>query len=299
MAMNLSILYRGPLSSCNYECDYCPFAKRHETTSELWGDRRALGRFIDWIELRADDQFSILFTPWGEALVRSWYRSGVQRLSRLPNIKKVAIQTNLSCNFDWIADCDRSRLALWTTYHPREVDRAKFVSKCRQLTKLGVAYSVGVVGLREHFEEIEALRKVLPTDVYMWINAYKRTLDYYDPLSVEFLERLDPLFPINLPRYESHGLACRTGESVISVDGDGTIRRCHFVPEILGNIYESRLSDILKPRPCPATTCSCHIGYVHLDKLKLDDVFGAGVLERIPNKTPTYRTDESSSLSSF
>ena len=26
--MNLSILYRGPLSSCNYACGYCPFAKR-------------------------------------------------------------------------------------------------------------------------------------------------------------------------------------------------------------------------------------------------------------------------------
>ena len=29
--MNLSILYRGPLSSCNYGCEYCPFAKHRET----------------------------------------------------------------------------------------------------------------------------------------------------------------------------------------------------------------------------------------------------------------------------
>ncbi|MEN8446791.1 MAG: radical SAM protein, partial [Cyanobacteria bacterium J06555_13] len=29
--MNLSILYRGPLLSCNYGCEYCPFAKRQQT----------------------------------------------------------------------------------------------------------------------------------------------------------------------------------------------------------------------------------------------------------------------------
>ena len=30
-----NILYRGPLSSCNYACDYCPFAKRAESRVEL------------------------------------------------------------------------------------------------------------------------------------------------------------------------------------------------------------------------------------------------------------------------
>ena len=33
--MRLSILYRGPLSSCNYDCAYCPFAKRRETPAQL------------------------------------------------------------------------------------------------------------------------------------------------------------------------------------------------------------------------------------------------------------------------
>ena len=35
----LRILYRGPLSSCNYGCPYCPFAKHHETAAELKVDR--------------------------------------------------------------------------------------------------------------------------------------------------------------------------------------------------------------------------------------------------------------------
>ena len=80
MAMKLSILYRGPLSSCNYGCEYCPFAKHHETAAELARDRRALERFIDWVAARAHgDRIAILFTPWGEALVRRWYRDALVR----------------------------------------------------------------------------------------------------------------------------------------------------------------------------------------------------------------------------
>ena len=40
--MKLSILYRGPLSSCNYGCEYCPFAKHTETQAEHDADRAAL-----------------------------------------------------------------------------------------------------------------------------------------------------------------------------------------------------------------------------------------------------------------
>jgi hypothetical protein len=69
---------------------------------------------------------------------------------------------------------------------------------------------------------------------------------------------------------------------VISVDGDGTMRRCHFVRTPLGNIYEPGFERALLPRPCTNETCGCHIGYVHMDELRLHEVFGAGVLERIP-----------------
>src|SRR5918912_2956045 len=73
-AMNLSILYRGPLSSCNYGCTYCPFAKHAETTAEHEVDRRALERFVAWVGERRDDWISVFFTPWGEALIRRRYQ---------------------------------------------------------------------------------------------------------------------------------------------------------------------------------------------------------------------------------
>ena len=44
---------------------------------------------------------------------------------------------------------------------------------------------------------IADLRRELPADVYLWVNAYKRNPDYYTAEMVEKLTRLDPLFPVN------------------------------------------------------------------------------------------------------
>ncbi|MCI0702659.1 MAG: STM4011 family radical SAM protein [Planctomycetia bacterium] len=280
--MNLSILYRGPLSSCNYACDYCPFAKHTETPDELAHDRACLEKFVDWMGSRTADSSGVLFTPWGEALVRKWYQSALATLTRMPNVTKGAIQTNLSCKLDWVEECDKTKLALWCTFHPSETTRDRFLAKCRELLERGVRFSVGVVGLKEHLSEIEALRRELPADVYLWVNAFKREPDYYSPEMVENLTRVDPLFPFNNQYHASRGESCRTGASVISVDGDGTVRRCHFIKEPIGNIYSPDFEECLRERPCTNDTCGCHIGYVHLDRLKLYEVFGSGVLERIP-----------------
>jgi hypothetical protein len=280
--MNLSILYRGPLASCNYACGYCPFAKRTDSAADLARDRACLERFVGWVGGRSADRIGVLFTPWGEALVRSWYQAGMSALSRMPHVRRAAIQTNLSCRLDWLDDCDRSRLALWCTFHPSETTRARFLAKCRDLSERGVRFSVGVVGLREHLDQIEALRRELPEGVYLWVNAYKREPDYYTPEMVESLADIDPLFPVNNRNHESRGEPCRTGHTVISVDGDGTVRRCHFVRDPIGNLYSPDFDRCLRPRPCPNESCGCHIGYVHLERLGLYGTFGDGVLERIP-----------------
>jgi len=60
------------------------------------------------------------------------------------------------------------------------------------------------------------------------------------------------------------------------------MRRCHFIREVIGNIYEPGFENALRETPCSKATCGCHIGYVHMDELKLYEVFGEGVLERIP-----------------
>src|SRR4051794_19493451 len=147
--MNLQILYRGPLSSCNYGCPYCPFAKRDETYAQLEGDRAALARFVEWITAQHEVELSVLFTPWGEALIRRWYQQAIIDLTALPHVRKVAIQTNLSCRLDWVDECDREKLGLWCTYHPGETPRERFLAQCRTLDAMKVRYSVGVVGIKE------------------------------------------------------------------------------------------------------------------------------------------------------
>jgi MoaA/NifB/PqqE/SkfB family radical SAM enzyme len=280
--MNLKILYRGPLSSCNYACDYCPFAKHTETAAELAHDRDCLERFVNWVAKEQTSSLGILFTPWGEALVRKWYQEALARLTQLPQVWKAAIQTNISCKLDWVEACDKTKLALWCTYHPGETTREKFLAKCAELIARGVRFSVGVVGLKQHLEEIAALRKELPSEVYLWVNAYKREANYYDSAMLEDIENIDSLFGLNNQYHASLGESCRAGKDVISVDGDGVVRRCHFIKQPIGNIYDPDFAQCLQERPCTNDTCGCHIGYVHLDRLELGKTFGDGILERIP-----------------
>ncbi|MEU6536492.1 STM4011 family radical SAM protein [Streptomyces sp. NPDC047000] len=282
--MDLTILYRGPLASCDYDCPYCPFAKRRDNRARLTADRAALTRFATWATAYRDGHLSLLFTPWGEGLVRSWYRRTLTELSHRPHIRRVAIQTNLNCRTDWLADADPDTLALWCTFHPGQTPYDRFLAKTRDLAARGVRHSVGIVGLPEHLAPARRLREDLPSHVYLWVNAAEGHT-YTDPEAADWTA-LDPLFPYSRHPHRSAGLPCRTGESVISVDGEGTVRRCHFVPAPLGNLYDGSYRASLRPRPCPLTHCDCHIGYVHLETLPLYDVFAGGVLERVPAVRP-------------
>lgn len=282
---HLTVLYRGLLGSCNYGCGYCPFAKHTETAEEHAADAAALTRFVDWATAQPF-KLSVFFTPWGEALVRARYQAAVVRLSEMRHVRQVAIQTNLSGKLGFLAEASREKVGLWCTYHPGEVSRERFLARCAELDALGVRYSVGVVGKKSHFDEIAALRSALPPQVYLWVNAFsqgpRKLAAYYSAEDLAFLQSIDPLFEVNTRHYPTRGMACRTGETVISVDGDGTVHRCHFVPRKLGNIYQTDVRELLAPRPCPRPTCECHIGYVHLPELEAEQVYGAGLLARIP-----------------
>ncbi|MEH0974216.1 STM4011 family radical SAM protein [Micromonospora sp. CPCC 205546] len=282
--MNLAILYRGPLASCNYDCPYCPFAKRRDPPELLRTDRAALERFAGWVAATGDVRLSVLFTPWGEGLTRSWYRDAMVSLSHLPHVERVVIQTNLAARVDWLADADPRAAALWATYHPGQVERDRFLGRCARLTELGVRYSVGVVGLPEHLAEARALRAALPAEVYLWVNAAEGRR--YDAAEEATWTELDPLFGYSVRPHVSLDRPCHAGETAISVRGDGTVRRCHFIDEPIGNLYDGSWRSALRPRPCGNAICDCHIGYVHLKPLGLRDVFAGGVLERIPAAWP-------------
>ncbi len=280
----LSLLYRGRLSSCNYDCDYCPFAKTRDSRATLQRDASDLARFVDWATRQATT-LSILFTPWGEGLVRRHYREAMIALSHLPHVRRVAIQTNLCIGTRWLDRVDTRSFALWCTYHPSQVSMRVFVDRCLDLRRRGIRFSVGMVALRESFDDIEHLRAALPADVPMWLNAYdQRNADYYDAADAARLTAIDPHFGYNLAPPPSLGAPCATGESVLSVDGDGDVRRCHFVAERLGNLYDGSFAERLGPRPCPNPVCDCFIGYVHRKDLPFARDYAGGQLERFPSR---------------
>ncbi|MBX3172091.1 MAG: radical SAM protein [Candidatus Eremiobacteraeota bacterium] len=292
--MRWDLYYRGSLSSCNYSCGYCPFAKTRNTRSELARDRRQLLRFQHWTA-RQTARLGILFTPWGEALGHRAYRRTLIELSHQPNLERVAIQTNLSAPLQELAEAS-PRLALWATYHPGQTSLQRFAAQCARLDDLNIGYSVGMVGLKEHFADLTRLRQLLPPERYLWINAYKRRSDYYTAADIDFLKSIDPYFNYNLHRYPSFNTACQAGHRSFAVDGEGNLRRCHFVGEVLGNIYESDFARHLKPRLCPNQTCGCYIGYIHRPVLQWEQRFGPGYLERIPKSGSAVNLPEESSL---
>ena len=280
--MKLSILYRGPLASCNYDCHYCPFAKRTDSAVQLKRDERALTRFADWLETQTDYSWKLLFTPWGEALVRRWYRETLACLTQVSHIEFVAIQTNLSTDAHWLEASRAEKLALWCAFHPTQAVRPEFVSRVHKYHSRGARVSVGGVGVPEHLADFQALRHELPAEIPMWINAEQPRSRPYRPEEIAAFTELDPRFALTLRRHRSLGGGCQTGETVFTVDGEGEMRRCHFVSEVIGNIYETGWESALRPRPCPNRFCQCFVGLSHFEPLALSESFGDQILARIP-----------------
>lgn len=281
MSDRLAVLYRGPLDSCNYTCSYCPFAKREPLRETLDADRAALARFVDWAISAREWDLELLFTPYGEALIWPWYRDAIVHLSHHAHVRQVTIQTNASGPISFLSEADRARVSLWISWHPTEISLQDFVERIEALHKLGTRMSVGAVAVPSHLEQVEALRRALPPDVPMWINAQKPGVQYTAPDRARW-RAIDPAFDVDAKRHLTRGRACLTGEDTISVDGRGDIRRCHFIDDLLGNLYVDDLRALLRPRLCSRARCDCWIGYTNVPDLDLRKTFDPdGILARM------------------
>ncbi|MCQ4085849.1 STM4011 family radical SAM protein [Saccharibacillus sp. JS10] len=280
--MNITLYFRGSLSSCNYSCPYCPFSKNKDSAETLAKDRQQVETFVNWVAAQQSSghRFSIFFNPYGEGLVHAWYREAMITLSHTPHIDRVAIQTNLSAKLDWTDSLNPNTAAFWATYHPGETEEKRFLSRCFDLIERQISLSVGSVGVRSAFERIESIRRELPEDVYVWVNAFKDRKNYYQPHEIERLRAIDPLFELNLPDYESLNHPCRTGETVFFVQGSGIVKRCYSDRRVIGHLYRDGLEGLSKTRPCQMKSCGCYIGYVHMPELEMERHYGEGLLER-------------------
>ncbi len=274
----LTLMWRGPLDSCNYGCSYCPFAKRPARIPALERDTKALARFTGWI-LGQERRFQVLFTPYGEALIWPAYQETLRMLSWCPAVVQVAIQSNGSAPVSWISGVNLEKLRLWLSWHPSEVALPDFVARVKLLVEAGVLLSVGAVAVAGALEAVEALRAALPAAVPMWINAQKPG-PRLDAATAARWTEIDPDFHLDRRAHRSRGLPCSAGETSLFVDGEGDVRRCHFVGEVLGNLYDAPIDGMLAPRPCPRLRCDCFIGYSRLKHLDLERRLGPGLVSR-------------------
>ena len=159
-------------------------------------------------------------------------------LTRMPHVRKAAIQTNLSCKLDWVDACDRTGSPSGATFHPREIDRETlpgevprtgsprrplqrrrgrpqgtprrdrrpFAASCRRTSTSGSTPT-------------SASRTITPPEMVSSSTAHR------------------PAVPDQHPLPPQPGRAMPGRATVISVDGDGTVRRCHFIREPIGNLY--------------------------------------------------------------
>jgi MoaA/NifB/PqqE/SkfB family radical SAM enzyme len=282
--MNYTLYYRGAISSCNYDCPYCPFSKNKDSREVLAKDKEQVQRFVAWVREQASSghHLSIFFNPYGEALIHRWYRVAMIELSHMAHVNKVAIQTNLSAKLDWTSELNKETVAFWATYHPGQTTEKAFLAQCNQLHQRDISFSVGAVGLKKYIAPIQSLRRALPKEIYLWVNAFKDQKEYYTAEDILALCKIDPYFELNLRDYDSFDQRCNTGENVFFVVGTGQVKRCYKDKRVIGHLYRDGLSALSMKRSCQMKRCGCYIGYIHMPHLSFQEIYGNSLLERIP-----------------
>ncbi len=283
----LLVLFRSRLEWCNYTCSYCPWnaTLNHVSRDDFQQDEQRVQRVVERVaELSRPVEFFI--TPKAEYLVLAYWRAAVTRLTRLSQVSRVTIQTNLSFDLEAFLDAvDPTKLALWTTFHPSEVPPSAIEllhAKWDLLHGRGVPFSVGLVGTHANLAYLESLRRRLPPDVYVWVNAYKREADYYTLADLERIRAIDPLFDVNNQHYPSLGRPCTAGQKAVYLDDEGDLRRCFFVGRVIGNLFHDGWLTLPEAEACPNATCHCYVGHMHIPDLDFRRVYGGDLAVRIP-----------------
>lgn len=289
-----TLLYRGSLKSCNYQCSYCPFSKHVMSKRELAKDSVQWRDFIHKLKREAEmlHVCALMVTPYGEALLHPWYWEGLATVSAVETIDAIGAQTNLSFSVEEALKLYRSskgvleKLHLWATFHPEMISIKAFVEKVKLLWEEGVILCVGAVGVPEQMGILKQLRMALPEEIYLWINrmdGLKRA--YTEEETEEFLE-LDPYFLRELFPPVAKKKQC---QERLFVEGNGRLHTCN----ISRNIKESWEEIQIKwPKPmCGRKLCSCYLAYGGRDDLLNQALFGPYPLFRVPRRAKAVFLD--------
>lgn len=258
------LYYRGSLKSCNYQCAYCPFCKHACSSKELTKDNEALQKLVGVIE-KATNPVSLMITPFGEAMIHSYYQETLAYLTTLPQVRAVGCQTNLSFYLpDFLAlieryHGERSKIRLWGSYHPSMVETEKFLAACRLLKEEAIPYCVGAVAIAGNIADLESLRRQLPNDIYFWLNKLDGLRRPYRKEEIQDFLRIDPLFMMQLKVRKRNESLCRGGRQSLFMESNGDYFACNISKVLLGNVYMGGENAL----HCQSRRCSCYLAYAN------------------------------------
>lgn len=278
---NKTILYRGSLKSCNYQCSYCPFSKRRPTKKELETDQKQWLTFIRFFLKYAPVQpiRSLMVAPYGEALLYPWYWEGLARASACASIDAVGAQTNLSFpiqkSLSLFQRCGGQlhKLRLWATFHPEMTAVEEFSDRCKQIVGAGITLCAGAVGVPGQIACLQFLRKKLPEHIYLWVNKMDGLKRPYTKEEQDAFLQIDPYFLRELAPIPADDSKC---EGRLFVEGNGKLRACNISPAFWPTQSQ-------KPR-CNRKICSCYLAYGGRDDFMNQILFGPYPLFRIPRR---------------
>lgn len=297
-----TLVYRGGLKSCNYQCSYCPFSKHPMSERELSGDREQWLRFVEnLIQRKGAGAEALLVAPYGEAMIHPWYLKGLALVSALPAIRAAGAQTNLSFpvrksleNIFDRAGGIREKLRFWATFHPKMTDAEKFSGQCGELLRMGVQVSAGAVGVPEHLEVLRELRRRLPKEIYLWINKMDGLGRQYTEEEREDFLDIDPYFLRELACPPADAKECA---GRLFAEGDGRLRTCN-ISRVQEGRWEQR-QELLEYPPSPVCgrkLCSCYLAYGGRDNDMNRILFGPYPLFRIPRRAKAVFFDLAGTL---
>ncbi|MDR2736913.1 MAG: STM4011 family radical SAM protein [Gracilibacteraceae bacterium] len=224
------------------------------TPEPLLHDRHALERFCAKAPVLGNN-LSVMLVPYGEALIHSYYQEAVARLCEAAAIARVGCQTNLSFSVrDFLArlnshvggnDVSRhdhshsfhTKLKLWCTFHPTQTSVNPFLERCLELYQNNISFSVGAVGIPKYTGLFHELRRRLPRNIYLWINAAEGMNITYTQTEIDDFLAIDPLFSYELKDHPARPAFCRGGKETLFVEGNGDAFACPISRKNLGNIY--------------------------------------------------------------
>lgn len=289
-----TLLYRGSLKSCNYQCSYCPFSKHAMSKKELIKDSVQWRNFVQRLKVQAEPLGvrALMITPYGEALIHPWYWEGLATMSAEKTIDAVGAQTNLSFSIEEMLKLYHSlggilkKLHLWATFHPEMISVEAFAKKVRVLWENGIVLCVGAVGVPEQIALLRQLRAALPEEIYLWINRMDGLKRAYTKAETEAFLELDAYFLRELSPPVAKAKGC---QKRLFVEGNGRLHTCNISQNI--KILWEDIQTEWPESVCGRKLCSCYLAYGGRDDLLNQALFGPYPLFRVPRRAKAVFLD--------